>query len=117
MALMQRKKERQVCRDMYAKGNISLIKQICDIFFVSGRKEDIVLLSGKRVGRSNKKHRTQRSNNQVYRVRIAIMYLCEEYSYERSQITDLSTLDSHVTIAIHIKHVRYTISQSLISGW
>lgn len=31
--------------------------------------------------------------------------------------TDHSILDSHATIAIHTRHVKYTINQSLISGW
>jgi len=45
------------------------------------------------------------------------LHLHKEYSYEKRHITDLSILGSHVTIATHIKHDRYTINQNLISGW
>lgn len=47
-----------------------------------GRKKNIILLSRERFRCSNKKHRAQRSNNQIYRVCITIISFYKEYFYK-----------------------------------
>jgi hypothetical protein len=41
----------------------------------------------------------------------------EFFFYQGECIAGLLILDNHVTIVIHIKHVRYIINRSLIFGW
>lgn len=118
MALMQRRRERQVCRDTYAEG-VSLIRQIaCEHIYFFYQEEKKILyyypekdldVQIKNIGLSEAIIK--------FTEYVLQLYICMRNILTKEYITDLSILDSHVIIAIHTKHVRYIISQSLISGW